>query len=656
MRAFRREVFAALAFWLLAGFFYPAARAASVYPGHPRLFFRAESWDGGRGLTLAEVKRRAAGSDASVAFEQLDGSIPNDALRSLLLEDSDSSAFYARRAIEAMLSARDTSGVTTQGVNLANVAIGFDWLYGRLDFTEEEKARVVEHLAREADELVRALGGGSHIFHTRMYGWATGVALAGLALYGHHPQAQRFVDFARSYYLERLFPARRLQDGTVHNGFGYGRKYTLWMIGHFISCWQSATGENLWDVIEREQGGWLRREILFNIYGRYPDGTYLRLGDSYSLTSDFYTFRAVSERVQGHGDPVGQSFLNQLVADNSGRVVEKPTAYVYFLFYDPGRDSTPVSSLPHRILFSREGTGMAVWKSDWEENGVTVFFKCGNYFDDHGHFDQGHLDVFHRAPLLIDSGAYLTFEGPFRTEYWHRSVAHNTILIVDPALPGDEGGQRVFSSQSDGTLEKYLANKRSETGDIKDYLDEAELAYVAGDLTAAYPADRAERVTREVAFLSDRFLVVLDRVTVKRAGLEPKVLWHCPVYPQASADGRRFVIDRSGGRAIVTTLLPEPASVAWVEGFMVGSRKIEPTGVFQAPEGMGVGRFEVSDPQKTMSHLFLHVIEIADTPANSNAYEAPPARVAVALRGDVIEVQMGNQTISFRAEKPGLVR
>ncbi|HLA38841.1 MAG TPA: hypothetical protein VJ417_02540, partial [Candidatus Glassbacteria bacterium] len=181
-----------------------------MYPQHPRLFFRTETWDGGRGLTLATVKERAGRPEASAVLALLEGSIPNDALRSLLVDNPDSSAFYARRAIEAMLSPRDTSLVTSLGIYLANSAIGFDWLYGRPDFTSEEKDRVADYMVREADRLVLALTDGSHIFHTRMYGWATGVALAVLALEGYRPEAAKFSEFGRDYYLKRLFPARRL--------------------------------------------------------------------------------------------------------------------------------------------------------------------------------------------------------------------------------------------------------------------------------------------------------------------------------------------------------------------------------------------------------------------------------------------------------------
>ena len=58
-------------------------------------------------------------------------------------------------------------------------------------------------MAAAANSLIRALGDGSHIFHTRMYGWATGVALAGLALAGEHPDAEKFLNYGRDFYVDR---------------------------------------------------------------------------------------------------------------------------------------------------------------------------------------------------------------------------------------------------------------------------------------------------------------------------------------------------------------------------------------------------------------------------------------------------------------------
>jgi hypothetical protein len=637
------------------------AAATPVIQEHPRLFFRQGDWNDGLGLTTSDLRSRYARRDAAVVREQLGGSLANNALRALILQVYPDSAALSRDAAEQAIARLrepiDCENPTTeQGLQLSFYAMAYDWLYSHPSFNEASRKTARGNIASAANSLVRELGSGSHIFHTRMYGWALGVAMAGLALDREHPDAGSFVDFGGDFFQERLFPARRLQDGAVHNSFGYGRKYTMWQTGHFISCWHSSTGQNLWQTIDTGQDGWARREMLFNIYGRYPDGTYLRFGDSYSLTSDFYSFRAVSERVAAYRDPVGQGFLQMLIEQNAGKVVEKPSAYIYFLNYDPELKSVPVSTLPSAKLFSRDGLGMAIWKSGWENNGTTVFFKCGNYFGDHGHFDQGHVDIFRRAPLLIDSGHYLTFSGEFRTEYWHRTVAHNSILITDPSMPAEEGGQRVFHSQDDDTIEKYMANTEAETGDLLDYVERDWFSYAAGCFTAAYPAGRAESVTREVAFVDGRFVVVLDKVSTSRPELIPRVLWHCPTYPKRSAGGRQFTVDREGGRAISTVLLPENASVAWVDSFEVGGRKIQPEGKYAAVDGMGVGRFEITDPADGADHLFLTVIEVTDVPADPNAWNPPTGQVSAEIEDSVVRILLDGREFCLRLTGTGLPR
>ncbi len=615
-----------------------------VFPSHPRLFFRASPW-GAHGLTLQSVKERASRPDARQALERLNRSLPDLALYSLVTGDRAS----AREAIRRLQEPIEMDGTTTQGELVGLAALALDWLWDDPDFTPEARARAVENLADGAETLIHDLRSGAHVFHTRMYGWAMGAGLAGLALYGHHPEAPRYAAFARDYFRDKLFPARRLQDGTVHNGFGYGRKYTMWLTAHFITAWRSATGENLWQEIE-SQGDWARRETRFLIYGRYPNRSYLRFGDSYSLLSDNYSFRAVSERSTAYGDSTGQGFLNLILKQNQGRVTEEPTAYAYFIFYDPEAPAVSHTALPARQLFSREGTGMLVWKSDWTDNGTTVFFKCGNYFDDHGHFDQGHLDVYRRAPLLIDSGSYLTFDGPFRREYWHRTVAHNTVLIVDPSIPGDEGGQRVFSSQNDSSLAMYQADHQAETGDILDYLDEPGLAYVAGDMTAAYPPGRVERVTRELAFLDDRWLVVLDRVRTRRDELEPRVLWHCPVMPHLDPSANSYSVEREGARVVVSTLLPREAKINWVEGFVSGGRQVEPVGTLKGLADMGVGRLEVTaSAVDHRNYLFVHVLDIADSLDT-------PAKCSAGIERGKILVRVGDRGVAFREDGPGMLR
>jgi hypothetical protein len=235
-------------------------------------------------------------------------------------------------------------------------------------------------------------------------------------------------------------------------------------------------------------------------------------------------------------------------------------------------------------------------------------------------------------------------------EYWRKTVAHNSILVVDPEVSGDEGGQRVFHSQSDATIEEYRANVESETGNILDYRVEPGVAYVAGDLTAAYPGKRALRVTRELTLLDDRHLVILDRVMVSRVGLDPRILWHCPVKPVMESEQGGFTVSRGGSRAAVRVLIPDEAKLSWIDGYRVGDQVYDASGHRRALEDQGIGRIEVSfSKSDSEQFVFVHLIDIAD---DSDEVEAAAAR----MNNSTINVLVGQKELFFRRDDWGLVR
>ena len=303
----------------------------------------------------------------------------------------------------------------------------------------------------------------------------------------------------------------------------------IWHSGHFMSAWYSATGQDKWKQVREEQDDWAWREAEFLIYARQPDSLLVRYADCFNRTSERYSFRVIGERALAYQVPPGQNYLNYLfqtqAVQSDNRVVEEGNAYNVFLWWDADQAGTTFTVLPHRTIFGRAGAGMVFWRSGWDEDDTFVFFKCGDYFEDHGHFDQGHLEVFRRAPLLIEAGAYEgEFNGTYRLNFYRKTIAHNSILAVDPSVPNDEGGQRIFSNQSEATLESWLANPVNQTGNITDYRDNGYWSYVSGDLGKAYPPARLSRAVREVAWMGDRYLVVVDNLVPSSSSLRPRIL------------------------------------------------------------------------------------------------------------------------------------
>lgn len=590
-----------------------------VFEDHPRLFFRDNAW-GERSITTDILRKRARDSRYSRFLERMTrrGSC-NWALKAVMLDDTDA----ALECIEMLEKRRGFGNTTDAGLVLMWDAMAFDWLYNNANFTNAAKEKVIANLARGAQHCMDLYKNqGTHIFHTRMYGYPTGVAIAGLALKGHHPEADKFIDWAYKVYLRDLFPARQIQDGTAHNSMAYGRKYTMWLVGHFIAAWYSATGENLWKMIREEQGDWAWREALFLIYGEQPNGLLVRFGDCFFRGSERFSFRVVSERAFAYSEPAGAGYVNYLfdihAAVTRNRIgTEMGSEYQVFLYWDADQEGTSHTTLPSRILFSPKGTGMAFWRTGWGADDTFIFFKCGDYFDNHGHFDSGHVEIFRRAPLLIEAGSYSGGTGTDHyKKFFHNSVAHNTIQIVDPSDPEDAGSQRFYSNQTQGTIEKYLANEKNEYGNIIAYRDENRWAYLAADFTAAYTPDRVKRVVRELIWLGERYLVVVDNISLAARGFQPRVLWHYPVAPLL--ESKRFTVSDAGARAVVNVLAPAEAVIDTVAAFTVGTSQYPPR---NPNPSLGAGRAEIRVRETgKLDYTFVQVIDVADNTEAAPAF------------------------------------
>ena len=602
----------ALLYMLIFAFCAIGLNAAEVFQGHPRLLFRDSAW-GPRAITTAMLAERVKDPRYKPYLDRMGRrGAQNLALRALLTGSRED----ARAAVERLLKREDYGNTTDAGLELMWDALAFDWLYNDSLFTEAEKQAVIKNLERGAETCYDLyMNQGSHIYHTRMYAYPAGVAIAGLALKGHHPKADFWIDWGRGIYDRDLFPALQRQDGSVHSSFAYGRKYTFWMVGQFISCWSSATGENLWDMIRASQGDWGWRQALFCIQGEQPDGKMVRFGDNFFRGTDRFSFRVIAERAHYYDEPAGRDYVNRLIARHTSaaesRYAEEiGSEYMVLLYWEPDAPARDYTTLPPRMMFSPEGTGMAFWRSGWGPDDTFVFFKCGDYFDNHGHFDAGHLEVFRRAPLLIEGGSYA--EGTDTEHYkkfFHQSVAHNTINIADPSDPEDDGSHRFYNNQGQGTFAEYMANPQNDYGRIVDYRETENLAYIAADLSAAFPAGRVKQVLREVIWTGGRYVAVIDNISLADLKYVPRILWHYTVSPKLK--GRSLKVEDGGARAVISVLAPSDAVIDTVQAFKVGTGIYPPA---KPSAALGAGRAEVTvHGGGAGSYRFVQVIDIADS-------------------------------------------
>jgi hypothetical protein len=605
-----------------------------IHPEHPRLFFHRNPW-GTNNLTLAEIRKRGASFADGLATGvfQSPEAAPNLAMH-YVLSGNEASAIEAIRLMK--LGYEKGEWTTTQGDEIEDVAISYDWLAGTYaGFPAKDRTEIQDFLVAAGRECVKGLSHGASIYHTRMYSWANGALFAGLALHGDRPEAAELIDFGIRFWKERLIPAREHTAGGWFNALSYGKKYMCRSVFSFLTAWRSATGENLWAKAKESGNNWPENMLAYVMYMLRPDHRFTTYGDIFDSmwTSDRGTRRLAAQAVSETRNPYGQGFLQELEAKWGKKTYDRESRW-YEIFEDKSVPARPRSDLPLSRLFSPKAVRSVVMRSGWGPDDTWILFKCGDYGDNHGHFDQGHFEIFRRGSLALDS-----LYGAKATEF------HNTLLVSDPENSKDKGGQRQFSRQTHGSLQSYLADPIVRTGEILDYREMGGTTYVLADVTSAYSPDKVKSFTRQVVFFDRKVFIVLDAVTVADARLRRRFLLH---YPEAPAiDEQSFSWTNQGGRLTVHTLLPAKAKYTDVPITDPARPVLLKNLVGNYPKG----RIEVEPAEyDSASTVFLHVLFPGDEGQTPPAFQFQETAGEYVLRIGGQRLVFGKAERSFRLE------
>jgi heparin/heparan-sulfate lyase len=287
-------------------------------------------------------------------------------------------------------------------------------------------------------------------------------------------------------------------------------------------------------------------------------------------------------------------------------------------------------------LFSPKALGAVVMRSGWGPEDTWVLFKCGDYGDNHGHFDQGHFEIFRRGQLALDS-----FYGAKDTRY------HNTILVNDLEDPVDLGLQRIFSRQVHRSLESYLADPIVRTGKMLHFSQTPRATCALGDATLAYPPTRVKSFTRQLVFLERKLVVIFDVVTAVEARFRRRFRLHYPTAP--AIDGQTFGWSNNGARLTVCTLLPAHASIK----DFPHPADYRPPGSLSTFQEFGPKGYVEVEPEEYESPttFFLHVLAPQDEGAT-------PPRAGLREESDawVVRVPGAELTFAKSGREPCVIR
>ncbi|MFO7900537.1 MAG: hypothetical protein R6V58_15935 [Planctomycetota bacterium] len=578
--------------------------AFKVRRARPRVFIRAEGWRGPsvakmeRWFQLPEYKKRGVGNWPIFQY--------------LATGDRETGKRALARLAKRKIGGRSPS---YSGKSAQIYAATYDWLREHPDFDPAKRKEAVAHLEHWGDYFTRYLTRASApIYYSRYPGAISGLTAIGLALYGDSPKADGYIKLAHKSLLE--YGKARQYEGGATGGGNYSLYHVFPDLGRAVTAFESATDAGVLDHIRGEQGDWLRRQLEFQIWYTLPTGYFVKEGDQWRNHDNAQMRSNVDILTHLLHDGHGRTFANQIHKRYGTKDYHGGYVWDFFLFNNPEIEPEPLSGLGRATVFGRKSHGYVFFRSGWEEDDTVVFFKCGESLDTHGSRSTAHFDVWRRRSLVQRGGPWYNVKTRGGSS-WH----NNTMHFVSE---GDAGSHPNTIIKRDMKLDvdAFLEWKKGagvEAGDIVEFEVKDDYARVLADATAATKSCKSW--TRELVWLGYHHLLVLDRV--ETLGKPVKQTWMLFLKGERRIDGTLATASLGGSKLFCRTLLPEDATLAFVETKKGGTR------------------LEVRPPDdRPGRRVYLHVItalpETADEP-----------KASVRREGKKLVVTVGNRSYTF---------
>ncbi|MEO7598732.1 MAG: heparinase II/III family protein [Opitutus sp.] len=395
----------------------------------------------------------------------------------------------------------------------------------RSELNPEERAQVLAHFrergARNAkwladegaiDSVRRNSLDGNSSSHPVRFMPMTG--LAGLALWDDVPEAHEWWTSAYTFYRDQFTPWGG-DDGGWAEGNAYWRgtfehavfQDALLAIGdpsaYASAFWQNTPYFALYHV----------QPYRHTIFGDASNAGHFNLEPVVADAMEYFG------RVQQNGFFVRYA---QLGTDSRPRPSQKglagldrgyPTAAEFLLrnFVASNLPNPPphdLGDLPPYRYFSDVGWVSLHSALGQPADDIQITFKSSPYGSfSHSHADQNAFILNAYGEGLAINSAYREFHNsPHHREWTRQTISKNALLI-------DGVGQKAQSKTATGKITRFETTHRT--------------AWTTGDATAAYQAaqadkGRVQRVTRDVVFIDQRYVVLRDRVTLTTPG---KLSW-----------------------------------------------------------------------------------------------------------------------------------
>jgi hypothetical protein len=542
---------------------------------------------------------------------------------------------------------------------LFSLALAYDWCYP--DLSDAQRGEIQQEILRLADYLRDSIWRHSDFNNHFVLEKVWPSVYTGLALHGDvaDPRVDEYLRVGSDYLHNHLLPAANIMagdSGGQFEGFDYDSWGYMRPMAWIFEAWRTATGEDLFTSCTATKDN-----ALWNIYGLRPFDRRLEHFDDAALDHAWSganegAFIYLLARHYGDGHA-------QWMGDQIERRYDS-CLWPIILWRDPDLLPQPPTDLPTARWF--DSLGWVLMRSSWKEDATFASFQCGPFLTGHQHTDNNAFTIHKRALLAIDPGVNAYGENvktDYRTNYYSRTIAHNSITVYDPketfrggawALE-DSGGANDGGQLRSSGLERVEETKQSgpwDRGKIVAYQHGPLFTYAVGDATKSYSPAKLGLFRRHFLFLPPDLFVIFDQVEATDPSFRKAWLLHCVDEPSVNGDIVTITNGPFGsaqgrpGRLTCRTVLPEhpeitkvggPGKECWVDGRNWPAVEREWT------RDAGSWRVEVSPPQPAAEDLFLHVLETdGDEIASPDAVSLTKdsGRVGVLIRAQGREYQV----------------
>ena len=555
-------------------------------------------------------------------------------------------------------------------------ALVYDWCYGLMD--DSTKTRLINNMKKVSCLAEYCIFKNTpKQYLSGHYGeYAPTIFLAmGIAIYDEQKEV---FDFAYNEQVQRFAPSRNpwYEASTHHQGSQYIHvRYGSELLQAFMldKIGLNPYSSNIANATYRD---------LYANIPQVKDMDGMPEGDCHNnitMGDEYLEFLPIAATLSKDG------FLQTYAKQNLNKLHDLSTRAL--IFYNPLIPSKTLDSLPLSRLFPSP-SGMMIARTKWDidkkgenSNAMVVMMNMKEYqAKNHTHLDIGHFGIYYKGHLALDAGIYQGKDenngwGKLNyVNYYARTIAHNSLLILDPNEPtpyegsnvkaiSRDGGQFSFKNRAyDSTQEMLNAGKTAQIlaseigpGIAPDY------SYLKGDMTASYnvpknvadyPA-KVDTVRRSFVFLNLKnddvpgALIVLDKVTSTNESFKKTWLLHAQNEPNIRGDEVSFESTQNGrnGKLQNNVLLPEinnqqiekiggAGKEYWVDGKNWGTI---------TQEDAGQWRIELSPKQQALSDNFLNVIQVMDAKPAQKGFTISKS---MATKGSYIAISISNRIVA----------